>query len=311
MSAFAKFSVPKVPEVILYTNKGPSGFCRAFPIGHVARVTRLHHRCSCFCGVLCDASAGCPFARRAWLTMIEKGIPHTLVTIPLMGQLKAYQSGRNLDTMAQWYPGKSIEEVVQIKEDYKRDVNPTGQVPTVVVDGNIVTEADVASEYLDDRFPDAGTRLMPQDALARARTRHFLKVLFDDNGVDAYYGLLKNQDPAKDEAYRARVYKGLAAFCGMADATGPFFLGARFSFADAMLAPMWDQFRYLLPHYRGVEFCPTGADAASCAWAPRFARWAAAVEARPSFAQLARGKEAYVASYAGYAGARGASEFGK
>ena len=28
-----------------------------------------------------------------------------------------------------------------------------------------------------------------------------------------------------------------AAFAGMADATGPFFLGERFSFADAMLAP--------------------------------------------------------------------------
>ena len=112
--------------------------------------------------------------------------------------------------MAKWYPGKTLEEVLAIKENYKANVNPTGEVPTVVVDGNIVTEADVASEFLDDRFPDAGLRLLPQDALARARTRHFLKVLGGGNGVSAYYGLLKNQDPAKDEAYRAKIYKGLA-----------------------------------------------------------------------------------------------------
>ena len=46
------------------------------------------------------------------------------------------------------------------------------------------------------------------------------KVLGGGNGVSAMYGLLKNQDPAKDEAYRAKLYKGLAAFAGMADATG-------------------------------------------------------------------------------------------
>ena len=231
--------------------------------------------------------------------------------IPLSGELKAYQAGRGLDTMAKWYPGKSLEEVLQIKADYKAAVNPTGEVPTVVVDGHIVTEADVASEFLDDRFPDHGVRLMPQDALARARTRHFLKVLGGGNGVSAMYGLLKNQDPAKDEAYRAKLRKGLAAFAGMADATGPFFLGARFSFADAMLAPMYDQFRFVLPHYRGVAFIPTGPDTEAVAWAPRLARWAAAVEARPSFAQLTRGADAYIRAYEGYAGARGMSEFGK
>jgi len=244
------------------------------------------------------------------MTMLEKGIPHTQVTIPLSGQLKAYQAGRNLDTMAKWYPGKTVEEVIAIKEEYKATINPTGEVPTVVVDGNIVTEADVASEFLDDRFPDVGPRLLPQDALARARMRHFLKVLGGGNGVSAMYGLLKNQDPAKDEAYRAKLYKGLAAFAGMADATGPYFHGGQFGFADAMLAPMYDQFRYILQHYRGVDFIPA-AGTPGCEWAPRMARWAAAVEARPSFTQLSRGKDAYVAAYVGYANERGVSEFGK
>ena len=50
--------------------------------------------CVCVC-----VTVGCPFARRAWMTMIEKGIPHTVVTVPLSGQLKAYQAGRGLDTM--------------------------------------------------------------------------------------------------------------------------------------------------------------------------------------------------------------------
>ena len=44
---------------------------------------------------------------------------------------------------------------------------------------------------------------------------------------------------------------------------------------------MYDQFRFILPHYRGVAFVPeAGAGGEAVEWAPRIARWAAAVEAR-------------------------------
>ena len=34
---------------------------------------------------------------------------------------------------AESWPGRSAEEILQMKEDYKRDVNPSGEVPTLTV----------------------------------------------------------------------------------------------------------------------------------------------------------------------------------
>ena len=117
-----------------------------------------------------------------------------------------------------------------------------------------------------------------------------------------------NQDPDKDDAARQRLYKGMATFVKLASDDGPYFLGAQFSLADILLLPMWDQFRYILPHWRGVDLIPEGDEHA---WAPRMRQWAAAVSERESHRTHSLQKEQYVSGYAGYAGARGASEFGK
>ena len=95
----------------------------------------------------------------------------------------------------------------------------------------------------------------------------------------------------------------------MADDEGPFFLGAEMSFADVMLAPMYDRFRYTLPAYRGIAVIPT--DHARYPWAERFAKWARAVEAHPAFQSTSGGEALYIQNYAGYAGKRGVSKFGK
>lgn len=52
--------------------------------------------------------------------------------------------------------------------DYKK-LNPTGKVPTLVIDGEALTENVAIISFLNERFPDA--RLMPEttDALSRAR----------------------------------------------------------------------------------------------------------------------------------------------
>lgn len=52
--------------------------------------------------------------------------------------------------------------------DYKK-LNPKGKVPTLVIDGEVLTENVAIVSYLGERFPDA--KLMPEafDTLARAR----------------------------------------------------------------------------------------------------------------------------------------------
>merc|ERR1712194_993279 len=121
----------------------------------------------------------CPFAHRAWMTLLEKGIAFETVLVPLSGEIaKAKANGA---TSGQW-AGKSFEELVAIKENYKKEINATGEVPTLVHDGNIITEADVVSEYIDDAFPAEGTPLFPKDALQRSKIRHMLKILSGANG---------------------------------------------------------------------------------------------------------------------------------
>jgi glutathione S-transferase len=58
-------------------------------------------------------------------------------------------------------------------------LNPNGQVPVLVHKGTVITESTVINEYLDEVFP--GTRLVPQEPVARARMRIWNKF------VDEYF----------------------------------------------------------------------------------------------------------------------------
>jgi glutathione S-transferase len=58
-------------------------------------------------------------------------------------------------------------------------MNPNGQVPVLVDDGNIITESTVINEYLEDVFPDIPLR--PADPFWRAKMRIWSKF------VDEYF----------------------------------------------------------------------------------------------------------------------------
>ena len=58
-------------------------------------------------------------------------------------------------------------------------INPNGQVPVLVHDGNIITESTVINEYLEDVFPEV--RLRPEDPGEQARMRVWSKF------VDEYF----------------------------------------------------------------------------------------------------------------------------
>lgn len=56
-------------------------------------------------------------------------------------------------------------------------INPNGQVPVLVHDGNVITESTVINEYLEDVFPE--TSLRPLDPVWRARMRIWSKFVDD------------------------------------------------------------------------------------------------------------------------------------
>ncbi len=55
---------------------------------------------------------------------------------------------------------------------YKRDLNPQGVVPTLVIDGTPLVESNVILQWIDDVYP--APALTPADALTRARMRIWL-----------------------------------------------------------------------------------------------------------------------------------------
>jgi len=64
--------------------------------------------------------------------------------------------------------------------DWFKKINPRGQVPALVHDGNVITESTVICEYLEDVFPDANP-LRPSDPYMVAQMRVWTK------WVDEYF----------------------------------------------------------------------------------------------------------------------------
>lgn len=57
-------------------------------------------------------------------------------------------------------------------------INPEGQVPTLLHDGQAIIQTSVINEYLEDAFPDA-PKLRPSDPLEIARMRQWNKFIDD------------------------------------------------------------------------------------------------------------------------------------
>jgi maleylacetoacetate isomerase len=55
------------------------------------------------------------------------------------------------------------------------DVNPQGLIPTLVVDGERMTQSTALIEFIEETFP--GPSLLPDDPVARARSRAFGQVI--------------------------------------------------------------------------------------------------------------------------------------
>jgi glutathione S-transferase len=123
--------------------------------------------------------------------------------------------------------------------EYKR-VNPTGKIPALEVDGQVIAESEVINEYLEDRFPTPALR--PADALARARMRTLSR--FGDLYLSPVLGPLFGQmNPATRDA--KLVGEKLAELATRLDqleqlvVAGPYAAGAELTLADCALAPLF------------------------------------------------------------------------
>jgi predicted O-methyltransferase YrrM/glutathione S-transferase len=133
-----------------------------------------------------------------------------------------------------------------------RAVHPGAQVPVLVVGGEVLTQSTAILEALDELFPDAGPRLMPEGALARARMREIVQLV--NSGMQPFqlpgatrrrmvarFGLDTHPLGAED-ACRAFTAEHLAGTLGELDrlvarTAGPFAVGASPTLADCVIVP--------------------------------------------------------------------------
>jgi glutathione S-transferase/GST-like protein len=193
-------------------------------------------------------------------------------------------------------------------------LNPRGEVPVLVHDGEVLTETTLILEYIDAAFP--GLALVPAAPAERYRMRVWTK-LANDSFAPALTmlgwhlrmaRLLRDRDrsaivagfarlppdrqavwrTALDDAYtddqltRARQFLEVAARrLDEALATGEWLAGARYSLADIAIFPLALALQSLLP------------DVAALDARPRVAHWLRRMQGRPAVrSALAMGRSA-------------------
>jgi maleylpyruvate isomerase len=126
-----------------------------------------------------------------------------------------------------------------------RDVNPQSRVPTLVHNGQRISQSLAIIEYLDEMFPDH--RLIPRDPVDRARVRMLSQIIACDiqplqNTSTTLYlkEKLKQDDAAITAWMQEWITRGLGAFNAHLERdhlSGKFCHGDTPTMADCCLVP--------------------------------------------------------------------------
>jgi glutathione S-transferase len=133
-----------------------------------------------------------------------------------------------------------------------KKLNPTGTVPALEVDRQVIAESEVINEYLDDRFPTPSLR--PADPVARARMRTLSR--FADLYLLPPVGALFGQTNPTTRDTKL-VDEKLAELSTRLDqletlvVAGPYAAGAELSLADCALSPVFFFLTRLMPAVGG------------------------------------------------------------
>jgi glutathione S-transferase len=186
----------------------------------------------------------CPFAQRAWMTLLHKGIAFDYI------EVDPYQT-------EDWWLGLSRGQ---------------GKVPVLVAprvqgDGQItVIDSTRLVEYLDDRLSGAAP-LIPANPDGRAETRFWIDHV-NERVVPNLYRFLDAQQPgAERNDARDRLLAGVEALSKAMSADGPFFAGKNLNVIDLLMVPFAYRIDALLGYYRDFRLPDTGV-----AWV-RYRRW--------------------------------------
>lgn len=157
-----------------------------------------------------------------------------------------------------------------LRQEPYRSLNPTGRVPTLEIDGTVITESGAITEYLCERFPDAGLGRGPGHAerVAWLTWVHFAETISQHTAALTQQHIALYEDhmrsPIITQLEAKRLAKTLATVeAGLSGDT----LLADFSAADIGVG----QAVYMAQHFVRLDGFP------------RLAAWFARMEARPAY----------------------------
>ncbi|KAL9955974.1 hypothetical protein ACROYT_G037383 [Oculina patagonica] len=211
----------------------------------------------------------CPFAHRAWISMLAKGVDFE------------YIEQNPYDKSAEWLA-----------------VNPRGLIPVIVHNGNSIYESHVCIEYIDEAWP-SGPSLLPKGPYQRARARMWGDFIVKKI-IPPYYRFLVKQSPEIQKEAKEQFLANLLEFTQAMDQAGPFFQGKELGYVDIMFAP-WACRMYILEHYRGFVIPQTEE-------LKRYHIWAEAVKNHPSVKAVLQDKDRVLANAKPYAEGNAKSE---
>ncbi|XP_075072290.1 glutathione S-transferase omega-1-like [Mixophyes fleayi] len=154
----------------------------------------------------------CPYAQRARLVLLAKGIKHEVVNI-------------NLKNKPDWFFEKS----------------PLGLVPSIETsDDKIIYESPIVCDYLDEAFP--GIKLTPADPYIKAQQKMILEHFSTITSVlyKIMFAKKKNEDATE---FKAQFLEKLTKFEELLAKKGtPYFSGKSVSMVDYMIWPWFERF---------------------------------------------------------------------
>ncbi|KAF9923550.1 Glutathione S-transferase protein [Linnemannia zychae] len=218
----------------------------------------------------------CPYAARAVLALAETNQEHEVVDIDLS---------------------------VPRPDWYLKDINPYGQVPALKIDNeHVIVESLVVAEYIANINPQAG--LIPKNPLQLAQSRYLIEH-WGNRTQPTLFKATITLDPIENAKAREVAVAELEkvdallrkAYRTSEDKEGPFFLGAKFTFADLALATLLTRL-YLPTAYQAEsvkqEF---EQELRSNKNLRRFNEWRDAISARPTVQKASAPEEIVVKNY--------------
>lgn len=207
----------------------------------------------------------CPFAQRAWLSLLEKGVEFTYV-----------------------------EQDPYNKTPEWLTVNPRGLVPAIVHNSKVVVESTVCIEYVDEAW-ETDKHLLPSDPYERAQVRITSDYITKKFVPHYYQMLMKKGEDERAEAGKNLLDAVSSLFDRDPSSEGPFFGGKSLNMVDIMLAPHAYRVQLILKHYRGFSVPKDTPEQ------QRFHKWFAALLQNDTFKRTLPEEQRLIDEYKRYA----------